>query len=51
MIAFLLGVMLVMEWPASGLWFIGTCIGITLLFEGWGWVMLALAAHQRKVMT
>jgi uncharacterized membrane protein HdeD (DUF308 family) len=35
-IAFLLGVMLVMKWPASGLWFIGTCIGLTLIFEGWG---------------
>jgi uncharacterized membrane protein HdeD (DUF308 family) len=50
-IAFLLGVMLVMEWPASGLWLIGTCIGITLIFDGWGWVILAIAARQRKVMT
>jgi uncharacterized membrane protein HdeD (DUF308 family) len=50
-IAFLLDVMLVMEWPASGLWFIGTCIGITLIFEGWGWAMVALAARQRKGMT
>jgi uncharacterized membrane protein HdeD (DUF308 family) len=50
-IAFLLGVMLVTEWPASGLWFIGTSIGITLLFEGWGWVMVALAARRRKAMT
>jgi uncharacterized membrane protein HdeD (DUF308 family) len=50
-IAFLLGVMLVMEWPASGVWFIGLSIGITLLFEGWGWVMVALAARRRKVMT
>jgi uncharacterized membrane protein HdeD (DUF308 family) len=50
-IAFLLGVMLVMEWPASGLWFIGIYIGITLIFEGWGWVMVALAARRRKVMT
>ena len=50
-IAFLLGVMLVMEWPASGLWFIGIYIGITPIFEGWGWVMVALAARRRKVMT
>jgi uncharacterized membrane protein HdeD (DUF308 family) len=50
-IAFLLGVMLVMEWPASGLGFIGTCIGIMLIFEGWGWAMVALAARQRKEMT
>jgi uncharacterized membrane protein HdeD (DUF308 family) len=50
-IAFLLGVMLVMEWPASGLWFIGTYIGLTLIFEGWGWVMVALAARRRKGMT
>jgi uncharacterized membrane protein HdeD (DUF308 family) len=50
-IALLLGVMLVMDWPASGLWFIGVCIGIALIFEGWGWVMVALAARQRKVTT
>jgi uncharacterized membrane protein HdeD (DUF308 family) len=50
-IAFLLGVMLVMEWPASGLCFIGIYIGIALIFEGWGWGMVAPAARRRKVMT
>ena len=34
-----------MESPESGLWFIGMCIGIDMLFHGWGWIMLALAAR------
>jgi uncharacterized membrane protein HdeD (DUF308 family) len=50
-ISLLLGVMLVTEWPASGMWFIGTCIGLALIFEGWGWVMVALAVRRRKMMT
>jgi uncharacterized membrane protein HdeD (DUF308 family) len=27
-------------WPASGLWFIGFCIGVDLIVEGAGWIAL-----------
>jgi uncharacterized membrane protein HdeD (DUF308 family) len=50
-ISLLLGVMLVMERPASVMWFIGVCIGFALISEGWGLIMVALAARQRKMMT
>jgi uncharacterized membrane protein HdeD (DUF308 family) len=42
-VSVLLGVLLLMGWPGSALWFIGMCIGIDMIFHGWGWVMLALA--------
>jgi uncharacterized membrane protein HdeD (DUF308 family) len=45
-VSVLLGILLGMEWPESGLWFIGLCIGIDMIFHGWGWVMLALAYRE-----
>jgi uncharacterized membrane protein HdeD (DUF308 family) len=43
-----LGLMLWNAWPASGLWFIGLCIGIDLIVEGAGWIMLALGADNTR---
>jgi uncharacterized membrane protein HdeD (DUF308 family) len=43
-ISFILGLMLWNAWPASGLWFIGLCIGIDLIVEGVGWLMLSHGA-------
>lgn len=40
-----LGLMLWNSWPASGLWFIGLCLGIDLIVEGAGW--LGLTARSR----
>jgi uncharacterized membrane protein HdeD (DUF308 family) len=40
-----LGLMLWNSWPASGLWFIGLCLGIDLIVEGAGW--LGLSARSR----
>jgi uncharacterized membrane protein HdeD (DUF308 family) len=46
-ISLLLGVMLAIEWPWSGVWFIGFALGISMLFRGWSYVMLSLAARSR----
>ncbi|PPD11547.1 MAG: hypothetical protein CTY30_09655, partial [Methylocystis sp.] len=35
-VALLLGALLVTGWPFTGLWAIGTFLGIDLLFKGWG---------------
>ncbi len=43
----LLGVCLLIHWPASGLWFIGLAIAIALLFRGWTWIMLWFALRRR----
>ena len=47
-VSLFLGILLWMEWPESGLWFIGMCIGIDMIFHGWGWVMLALASRAGR---
>jgi len=42
-----LGVMLAMQWPASGTWFIGFAVGLDLIL--YGWALLMLAAAMKKV--
>ena len=42
----ILGVFLLDQWPVSGLWFIGFAVGIDMIFRGWGWIMLAIAAQK-----
>lgn len=49
-ISLLLGVMLAIEWPSSGVWFIGFALGISMLFRGWSYVMLSLAARSRPAV-
>ena len=39
----MLGVLIWLEWPASGLWVIGLFVGISLLFRGFNWIALGLA--------
>jgi uncharacterized membrane protein HdeD (DUF308 family) len=39
----ILGVLIWLEWPASGLWVIGLFVGISLLFRGFNWIALGLA--------
>lgn len=42
----LLGILIIASWPVSGLWFIGFAVALDLMLEGWGLVMLALAAKN-----
>ena len=44
-VTLLLGILIFSKWPSSALWVIGLFVGIELLFCGWSWVMLALAAR------
>jgi len=46
----LLGVLLWVHWPVSGLWFIGFAIGIELMFRGWTWIMLAMWLRRRNLL-
>ncbi len=43
-----LGAMIFFQWPESALWFIGLMIAIEMIFHGWAYVMLALAAKSLK---
>ena len=42
-ITVVLGILVLAQWPASGLWVIGLFIGIDLIFYGGAWIALALA--------
>jgi uncharacterized membrane protein HdeD (DUF308 family) len=41
MLSIVLGILLWVHWPWTGLWFIGFAISIGLIFRGWAWVMVA----------
>ncbi len=41
-----LGVMLAMQWPRSGLWFIGFAVGLDLILYGWALLMFAAAIKK-----
>jgi uncharacterized membrane protein HdeD (DUF308 family) len=45
-ITLLLGILLWMEWPWSGIWFLGVAVGVSLLLRGWSYVMFAFAVHN-----
>jgi uncharacterized membrane protein HdeD (DUF308 family) len=45
-LASIMGVLIMMQWPVSGLWVIGLFIGIDLIFYGGAWINLALNLHK-----
>ena len=45
-VASVMGVLLLAQWPVSGLWVIGLFVGIDLIFYGWAWIALALDLHK-----
>ncbi len=46
LISIALGGMIVAQWPDSGLWVIGLFVAIELIFNGWSYVLIALAARK-----
>lgn len=47
-LSILIGVMIMSNWPASGLWAIGLFLALELIIAGWSYVLLALAVKKRK---
>ena len=41
-----LGVLLIKQWPYDGIWFIGFCVALELIFRGWFWVMIGMSLKQ-----
>jgi len=41
-----LGVMLAVDWPWSGFWFLGLALGISMLLRGWSYIMFSLAVRS-----
>lgn len=46
LVTFLLGLLLLVGWPSTALWFIGVAVGIDLILHGWSWIAFALAARR-----
>jgi uncharacterized membrane protein HdeD (DUF308 family) len=46
LVSVVLGVMLAVQWPASGMWFIGLAVGIDLILYGWALLMFAAAIKR-----
>jgi uncharacterized membrane protein HdeD (DUF308 family) len=42
LVTLLLGILVLAQWPVSGLWVIGMFVGIALIFNGASWIALAL---------
>jgi uncharacterized membrane protein HdeD (DUF308 family) len=45
-ITLVLGVLILAQWPVSGLWVIGLFVGIELIFYGGAWIALALGLRS-----
>lgn len=45
-VATIMGLLIIAQWPVSGLWVIGLFVGIDLLFYGSAWIALALKLHK-----
>lgn len=47
LIAFVLGLCILSEWPIASFWIIGVFIGIDLIVSGLGWIAVSLGAKSR----
>ncbi|MGB0118456.1 MAG: DUF308 domain-containing protein [Terriglobales bacterium] len=45
-IASIMGILILVEWPVSGLWVIGLFVGVDLFIYGSAWIALALDLHR-----
>lgn len=46
LISVVLGVMILVQWPVSGLWVIGLFVSVELIVNGWSYIFLGLRAKQ-----
>ncbi|CRI63310.1 conserved membrane hypothetical protein [Thiocapsa sp. KS1] len=49
-ISIALGAMIVAKWPMSGMWVIGLFVAIELIFNGWAYLFVALAARRAGLL-
>ncbi len=47
-ISVLLGILIIGQWPISGLWVIGLFVAIEMIVSGWSYIFVALAAREAK---
>lgn len=44
----ILGILILLQWPVSGLWVIGMFIAIDMIVNGWTYILLALSLRATK---
>lgn len=47
-ISILLGIMIIAQWPVSGLWVIGMFVAIELIMQGWSMIAIALVSKSAE---
>lgn len=47
-ISLILGILILLQWPMSGLWIIGTFIAIDMIVGGWTYILIAIALRTSK---
>jgi uncharacterized membrane protein HdeD (DUF308 family) len=47
-VSFLLGLMIVAQWPASSFFVLGILLGVDLIFIGTGWITMGLALKKHR---
>jgi uncharacterized membrane protein HdeD (DUF308 family) len=47
LVTFALGILIWMEWPWSGLWVVGTFVGVEMIVAGWSLAMLSAALRAK----
>ncbi|HTY24178.1 MAG TPA: HdeD family acid-resistance protein [Desulfomonilaceae bacterium] len=45
-ISILLGILIIAQWPLSGLWIIGLFVAIEMIVSGWSYIFVALGARH-----
>lgn len=50
-LAILVGLIIWLSWPVSTAWALGTLAGISFIFSGWSYIMVAMAARQLDTTT
>jgi uncharacterized membrane protein HdeD (DUF308 family) len=47
LIAFILGILIITEWPIGSLWIIGVFVGIDMILNGLSWIGISLALKKK----
>ncbi len=48
LIGVLAGIVILAHWPASGLWVLGLCLGIDLIFHGGAWIGYSMSVASEQ---
>jgi uncharacterized membrane protein HdeD (DUF308 family) len=48
LLSLILGLMVMNSWPVSGLWVIGTFVGIEMIYSGFSWISISTVLHGIK---